>query len=156
MDNPEKITVREIVPDEVHLLYEMAHQFHSELKEKFHRLNDFDRELFGAMMREMIRLGVGVVFLLEHEGRPVGFIYGIYHHDPILCTRMVCESHWFVEKEHRSMGLLLLDKLKEWGKSKGAMSMSVGHFPQLHGHKMQRLYESLGFVHVQEQYMKEI
>jgi GNAT superfamily N-acetyltransferase len=156
MDMTEKITVRELAADEVHLLYGMAQQFHAELKEHFSRLNDFDQALFGAMMYNMIRLGVGIVFVLECEGKLVGFIYGVYHHDPILCTRMVCESHWFVEKEHRSMGLLLLDKLKEWGKSKGAMSMSVGHFPHLHGHKMQRLYESLGFVHIQEQYMKEI
>jgi GNAT superfamily N-acetyltransferase len=156
MDTTDKITVRELTEDEVSILYGMAKQFHSELKANFSRLNDFDQELFGAMMRDVIRLGVGIVFVLENEGSAVGFIYGIYHHDPILCTRMVCESHWFIEKEHRSMGLLLLDKLKEWGKSKGAMSMSVGHFPHLHGHKMQRLYESLGFVHIQEQYMKEI
>ncbi len=155
--------IRELQPSELIQAVPLMAKFHAEvIAEHFGPGQSpgdgrtFDAAFFQTHLTRCLAAGVGVVIGAWEEQQLVGFLFGAVVPDPTMCCLVASESHWFIDKAHRSAGLPMLTAFTAWGQARGARVLTVGHFPYANGQKLGRLYRTLGFEHFQEQYIKEL
>lgn len=119
-------------------------------------LRNFSREVATRNWTLFIQQGWGVVFILEEEGRVVGFLGALKFPDISTGEMKAQEIGWFVTKECRGKGLHLLLAYLDWARKNRCKAVSVAYLADSMPDKVKSIYERLGFELTENVYSKEI
>lgn len=121
-------------------------------------LKDFDLDRFVSLWTVLLKNGSGVIFLLESDGEIVGTIAGVAHPEPYSARVTAQEFYLFIRAESRGgVGLLkLLRAFEAWARAKGCAQIRIGHLQDSMPDQLKRLYERMGFEHVESTFAKEL
>ena len=97
----------------------------------------------------------GVVYVIDDDGL-LGMIGAFVFTHPMSGERIGCESFWWVEPEKRGTmrGVSLLKKAEAWADEKGADRMIM--VQPAGAPRVGRIYEMLGYDHLENQYQKDL
>jgi GNAT superfamily N-acetyltransferase len=95
----------------------------------------------------------GIVYVAEIDGRIVGVIAGIIV-DGFLMGRFVEEVLWYVEPEHRGVGVLLYAKFEEACREKGCYGIAMSAYNNKYLSVVDRFYRRNGYKEIDRKYFK--
>lgn len=154
MDNGEveEVKIRKLDIDEIERLGELAEKFYA--SSEF--LQGFSLEVFRESWTSFLSSGLGVIFVLEADGKLMGAIGGLKYPDPNSGEWTATEFFWFVDEACRGKGLLLLKRFEEWARGQGCKKILMVHLLDLMPEKVKRVYERYGYKAIEVHYAKEV
>jgi GNAT superfamily N-acetyltransferase len=109
----------------------------------------------GALARTMALLILGdrgTVFVAERDGRVVGGIGMLWFENPLSGEPSASELFWYIEPEHRGIGVRLLKRGEQWARDMGAEKLHmIAPTPAV-----SQLYERLGYAYLETTYQKAL
>lgn len=106
---------------------------------------------------EMMANGLATMFMLEDEtGKLIGALGAIKYPDLHSGELTSVETFWYVEKENRGHGLLLLDAYEAWAKRQGCVKCAMIHMVDSMPDKLAVLYKRRGYELIEKHYVKEL
>lgn len=145
-------TVLELPAERIGELARLGEEFFAEGKLPGH----FKPEVFARTWAGLITSGAGALLALEVDGRLIGGLGAIVYPDPNDGALVATEMFWFVQREQRGHGLMLLAVFERWARAKGARRLAMVHLTTLMPAVLERVYKARGFRHVESHYLKEI
>ena len=124
-------------------------------------LKEYGLEVTGDRLDQMIQVCKEISFFLmapKDEGgfKPVGLIAGMVVNNLTNGKAALQEVIWYVYKEHRRKGRMLLEYFEEAAKAQGCGSVVMALMCNSGAEKLGRFYERMGYKPFEVQYMKEI
>ena len=98
----------------------------------------------------------GCFLLITDEGKAVGVIAGLMVKGIATGDPALQEIIWYVDKEYRSNGKMLLDQFEEYGKMQGATMIVMCLMCNSMEERLDKVYTRLGYKRFEVQYMKEL
>lgn len=145
-------SVRQAVPVDLPRLIEMGRNFF--LASKYSDVTTFSETWFAASMKKVMEEGVLVVATKGREvvGMAAALVYPFYFSGEMTAQEMF----WWVEPEHRGVGMELLEALIDGVKDRGAKSLSMIALDALDVEKVSGIYEKEGFRPSERSFIKRI
>ena len=143
---------RQLPIDELDKLLPLAEKFYASSE----ALKEFRPEAFKHNWTTFISNDLGVIFVLEEEGRVIGAIGGIKAPDVNSGDPVATEFFWFVAEGSRGGGIALLRKFEGWAREQGCKRITMAFLSDLMPGKVKALYERLGYTEMEVHYTKEI
>lgn len=139
------MSIRAATQEDVPLILDLGEQLHRE-SPRWSRI-PFVRERAETMIRGLIAIDDGVVFVAEVDGQVVGGIAGVIEQHWASTARVAHEVSFFMDREHRGgfSACRLICALRAWGEIRGAAWLHVGTSTGVDPEMTARLYEKLGF-----------
>ena len=103
---------------------------------------------------ELVKSGVGVVFVIVKDGAVVGGIGGLKGPDLHYPRTIAVETFWFVLPEHRGEGLKLLAEFERWAVEKKCDCVAMIHLSDSHPKVLEKIYKRKGYHLVENHYLK--
>lgn len=128
----------------------LVHEFHAEALDEYSLFCDDDKTL---KLMEKVR---ETSLILEHEGRLVGVIAGVIGEALSSSGKVMQELVWYVSKEYRAKGTLLLKEFERFSKSLGCEKILMVHLGNLNSDVMKRFYERAGYRVMEVHYIKDL
>src|SRR5690606_29475786 len=99
-----------------------------------------------------------VCILLLHNDTPVGIIAAAISQHPIFRkVKLGAELLWYVTPEHRGKhSMQLVDAFEEWAWTIGLRKVSLSHYNDTIGDKLQPILEAKGYELIEKSYVKEL
>ena len=138
--------------EDLDCLVDLAEQFFSESM----FLKGFDKETARRSWSGFINSGIGVIFGLKGIDGFHGMLGALRVPDVHTGELIASELFWFVDKNKRGKGLLLLKAYEEWAKVGGCKRIAIGHLEDLTPRKLELLYVKMGYTLSEKTYMKEV
>ena len=140
--------IREATVDDIPILVEMGMRFaQSDAYKHIVRDNPVQFEVMAQML---ITSGLGVMLVLEKNGRVEGMI-------GMLCTphflsgdMFAGEICWWINPEHRGDGVRLMKFAETWAREHGALSIQM----VAPNERVGRFYERMGYQQIETSYQK--
>jgi GNAT superfamily N-acetyltransferase len=107
-------------------------------------------------LMEMTEVCKGVSFFLKVDGKVVGLIAGMKQENLTNGALALQEVVWYVDKEYRANGRILLKYFEEAAKNMGASCVVMGLMCNSGMDKLDKFYKRMGYKPFEIQYMKEI
>jgi len=104
----------------------------------------------------LITQGSGVIFAYEKDGELVGTIGGVVHRDIYGEALIAVEFFWFIQEEHRGMGIRLYKTFENWARNRGASSIQMMHLLDLMPEKVGHFYLRQGYEPIETRYSKRL
>jgi GNAT superfamily N-acetyltransferase len=142
----------ELTADELGLLAPLGEAFYLSSTV----LGTFDPAQFEATWRQILAMGLGVVYASTVDGKIVGAIGGMRHKDANSADMIATEMFWFVDPLRRGDGLKLYDAFEDWAKSQGCQQLQMVHLADSMPAKLERFYERKGYRKLEVRYGKEL
>jgi len=142
--------IRRAAPDDLERLVEMGIRFASETK--YRDLVHVSPEKLSQTLVEISTSPTGVVFVSESDGRVTGMIAMLIFEHPYSGTTTASEALWWVDPEHRGVGLRLLRTAERWAQENDAKIMQMVAPDERIG----SLYERLGYRPVETSYQRSL
>ena len=114
----------------------------------------FKAEIFCANWKSYIESGNAVVIAAFDGTVITGALGAILCPDMFNGDTVAVESFWYVLKKYRGNGMRLLFKFEDWAKERAARIAMI-HLEHLHPTELRKLYERLGYRHVESHYVKD-
>jgi GNAT superfamily N-acetyltransferase len=136
--------------DTAHVL-EMAEHFWDEL------IYEVPFDSASAYRQLQISAEQGLVYVMEHDGKLVGFVAGIAH--PLLGNNSYLtgtEISWWVEPEHRGHGKMLMQAIENAAKDIGCKYWCMIALEHMNPRIMDRIYTRSGYQKTETSYIKEL
>lgn len=97
---------------------------------------------------------VTTLITLKADDTVVGFLAGLVNdtHPLFSKVKIASELAWYVTKDHRGHGKLLLDAFEMWAKIMGCKYATVSDIPQVTD--LQKFYEKNGYKQTERSYLK--
>ncbi len=146
------MSIREANVEDIDSLYACADEFFA--SSTF--LDNFKHSCFKDTWNMFLTNKMGVIFILEHLGEVSGAIGGIKYPDPNNGELNATELFWFVKKEKRGQGLLLLREFEKWAKDNHCKNIMMVHLIDLMPDKVKMVYEKFGYQPIEIHYRKEL
>ncbi len=148
--------IRELEIEELHVIEPLCRMMHAEIMEK--QFKDWKLpyrfDLLEDQLSRLMSMRMANVWCMFVSSIPAGFLQSMDLADPCIGGFVTAESLWYVKPDYRSLGLVLLRPMLDHAQDIGSQFATLGHFPKVAGNHMGKLYEKLGFLHFQEQYIK--
>lgn len=119
-------------------------------------LKEYGLEVTQSRLDQMTAVCKDISFFLVVDGKVVGLIAGFLVHNLTNDKLALQEVIWYVYKEYRSKGRILLKYFEEAAKAKGAKQIVMALMMNSKAEKLGRFYEREGYKPFEIQYMKEI
>ena len=119
-------------------------------------LTDFDPERFASLWTGLLASGIGVIFIVEKDGKIRGALGGVVYPDTYSSRQVATEFFFFVEEESRGVGLRLYREFEFWAKEQQCQEIRMVCLLDSMPDKLDRVYRHLGFEPVERHYRKEI
>jgi GNAT superfamily N-acetyltransferase len=119
-------------------------------------LKEYGLEITPQKMDGWIEACRNIGFVLVVDGEPVGMIAAIEVNNHINGKRCLQEIVWYVDKNHRSHGRLLLQYLEEQAKNSGIELIVMCLMMNSQAERIGKVYERMGYKKFEIQYLKEI
>lgn len=146
-------TIWQVMPDDLPRMGKVAERFYASSK----HLNGFDIERFTKFWFPLLENGMGTIFAVyDEEMEIVGAIGGMAYPEPYNGEMQAMEFFWFVQPEHRGVGMKLYRMFEEWARGRGCKRIRMAHLTDLMPEKVHRVYERLGFEQIEVHYSKEL
>jgi len=84
-----------------------------------------NREQMAQTVDLLLTSPIGRIYVAERKGDVVGMIGGLLFRHPITGEATVSELFWWVEPEHRGIGIRLLKRAEQWAEEVGAVRMHM-------------------------------
>ena len=110
----------------------------------------------GALTTTMKELMDNCLVLENGDGRLIGVLAGKVVGNPINGARVFQEVVWYVLKDHRKYGILLLKAMEVRLKSEGIKAMIMINMADSMPDKVARFYERMGYKHLECHFLKRI
>jgi GNAT superfamily N-acetyltransferase len=146
------ITTCTLTAEQIPLLFPIGHAFSAEAGR-----DPFNEEVFSRTWETMLKLGFARVYVLMDVNTVVGALGAMFVPDPFSGVLTAAENFWYVLPEHRKsgVGIALLNEFEEDAKAAGCKQILMVHFAQM-GARLQALYESRGYVLLEQTFRKGI
>ncbi len=128
----------------------MGQQFWSEAKLP----GEFVPSVFMRNWTRVISMGAGVIFGYFKDGTCIGAIGIVITNDINNDDRVAEEAFWFVDKEHRSVGIRLFRHAIRYAESSACKRMAMVNLAALEMDRIGKLYEHMGFHLIEQKYVK--
>ncbi len=142
--------IRKAVPGDLERIVEMGMRFVAETG--YHKLIQVRPEKLADTVLSIAENPDGVVLVSESEGQVTGMIAMLAFDHPYSGTRTAQEVVWWVEPEHRGVGLKLLRSAEDWAKENGAEAMQMVAPTEAIG----KLYARLGYEPIETSYQRSL
>ena len=125
-------------------------------------LNEYGLGVEQDRLDQMIEVCKDIAFFLlatdPQTGypKPVGVIAGFMVANMTNGKPALQEVIWYMDKEHRTHGKLLLEAFEKLGKERGATSIIMALMCNSMQDRLDKFYQRLGYKPFEVQYMKEI
>jgi len=119
-------------------------------------LNEYGLGVGNDRLGQMIHICKDVSFFLLIDSKVVGLIAGMPVNNLTNGKVGLQEIVWYVDKEHRSKGRILLKYFEEAAKTIGAAHIVMALMCNSKADKLGRFYERMGYKPFEIQYMKEV
>lgn len=139
-------------PKEIPKLIPLAHAFIEESGEDI----PFDAEHFKHTWDQIYLTKTGSIIKYEKDGEIVGALGFLVYKDILSGQLKATETFWFVKKEHRGAGVLLLDEFERISKIMGVKKVMMAHLKNLMPEKVKSIYLKKGYREVETQYERSI
>lgn len=147
------MNVRPLTVEEIPSLADMGAQFYAE----GNLPGRFVPEVFVATWNTLYSLGVAEILgLFRDDGELLGVLGGIVSPDPNDGDLVAMEMFWFVRKEARGRGLLLIDAYEKWARARGAKRAMMGLLKALAPEVLQKTYLRRGYSERETQFQKDL
>ena len=144
--------IQRAIPSRLRELIPLIEEFYA--SSKF--LRNFNADHCEEVWIKFITDGVGVIFLLEENGKIIGFLAALKYPDINSGELVATELAWFVKSTRRRKGLLLLKEFEEWAKKEKCKRVIMVHLMDSMPDKLRRVYEGRGYRAMEINYGKEI
>lgn len=105
-----------------------------------------------ALAQQLIDSPDGVVIVAEDASGPIGMIGVLVYAHHMSGARIGGEIFWWVEPEHRGIGIRLMKDAEHWVKARGGTAMQmIAPTPNV-----EALYERLGYIPVERTYQRTL
>lgn len=135
-------------PHEIEKLIPLAKDFIAESGQDI----PFDPDHFTDTWKQIYATGTGSIIKYEKDGVIVGALGFLIYKDILSGELKSTETFWFVKKEFRGVGLLLLDEFEKVSKKMGVKRIMMAHLKNLMPEKIKSIYLKKGFKEVETQY----
>jgi GNAT superfamily N-acetyltransferase len=119
-------------------------------------LAEYGLEVEADRLMEMTEVCKGVSFFLKVEDKVVGLIAGMEVKNLTNGKLALQEVVWYVDKDYRANGRILLQYFEEAAKNMGASCVVMGLMCNSGMDKLDKFYKRMGYKPFEIQYMKEI
>lgn len=136
---------------QVDLIVPLGNQFSD--SSKFVR---FDTEIAVKNIKSIISNKIGVLFLYIKNDDILGMICGIKHPDILTGKWVATELFWFVDVEHRGIGLKLLNQFEKWAMLQGCTQIIMMHLSDLMPEIVKKIYIKRGYELLESHFIKEL
>ena len=116
----------------------------------------YDPETMLTTWDYLLKNKLGVLITYTKKGKAVGVIGGIKHPDMTSGIMTATESFWFVDPEHRGIGLFLLKAFEDWAKEEGCKRILMMALLDSLPEKAIRIYQQAGYKPLEVTYIKEV
>jgi len=137
--------------NQVEQILPMARQFSAQSE-----FGEFNEEVVIENTKQIIRFGIGELFLYMKEGRPIGALLGFKHPNFFTGELMATEAYWYVDEKHRGVGLRLLSAFEKWAEAQGCKKIIMMHIADVMPDAVRRIYERRRYKYLETHYIKEI
>jgi len=144
--------IRAATIDDLPLMQSTAEAFYASSK----YLRGFDISRFCRTWEALISSGMGVIYILETDGRIVGALGGMKYQDLYNGEQIAIEFFWFIEPRYRGQGLGLYYQFEDWAKAQSCSQIRMAHLCDLMPEQIKFLYGELGFEAIEIHYAKEL
>jgi GNAT superfamily N-acetyltransferase len=145
-----KAQIRRAIPDDLERIVEMGMRFVAETG--YQDLIQVRPEKLADTVLSIVTNPDGVVFVSESGDQVTGMIAMLAFDHPYSGTRTASEAVWWVDPEHRGVGLRLLRAAEDWAKENGAKVMQMVAPTEEIG----ALYARLGFKPIETSYQRSL
>jgi GNAT superfamily N-acetyltransferase len=141
------------VVEDVPRILECARQFTSIIPDC-----PLDEKHYVAAWREFLQSRVGVIFLMEQDGKICGGLGGACHPELLTGHKIAVELFWYVQPEHRggTHPIRLLHEFETWATAQGCRSVSMIHMECSMPGTMKQMYTRLGYELFETIYRKTL
>ncbi len=120
-------------------------------------LQDFGVRIEKAALTKTMQELVNTCLVLENgNGNLIGLLAGKIINEPMSGAKIFQEVVWYVLKAHRKYGLLLIKAMENRLKDEGIKAMIMVHMGNSMPEKLARLYERMGYKHLECHFFKRI
>ncbi len=119
-------------------------------------LKEYGLEVTDDRLKEMIAVCKEISFFLLIDGKPVGLIAGFMTDNLTNKKTYLNEVIWYVNKDHRSHGKLLMKEFERAAVERGADAIVMVCMCNSMTDRLDKIYKRLGYKPVEVHYMKEI
>ena len=137
-------------PHEIPKLVPLAHEFIAESGEDF----PFNDEHFVKTWGQIYDAKAGSIIKIEKDGKIIGALGFLIFPDILSGELKASEAFWFVKKEHRGVGIELLDEFERISKRIGVKRMNMVHLKKLMPEKVKSIYLKKGYRELETNYEK--
>lgn len=143
------MTVRVATEADIPAIVEMGRHFIAAI---YPRDLPFNPDQIAATARALLQSPDGAVFVAEVTGVVVGMLAMIAFSHPLSGERIATELCWWVEPQHRGIGLRLLRAAQTWSRTQqAAVLQMIAPSPDV-----AQLYERLGLHAVETSYQRRV
>ena len=119
-------------------------------------LNEYGLGVEQDRLDQMIEVCKDISYFLVVDEKPVGVIAGFMVNNMTNDKPAVQEVIWYVDKEYRSYGKMLMDAFEDLARELGATSLVMGLMCNSMSDRLDKFYKRLGFRPFEVQYIKEL
>ena len=119
-------------------------------------LKEYGLEVESERLAEMTEICKEISFFLTIDGKVVGMIAGMKQQNLTNGKLALQEVVWYVDKDYRANGRILLQYFEEAAKNMGASCVVMGLMCNSGMDKLDKFYKRMGYKPFEIQYMKEI
>lgn len=119
-------------------------------------LKEYGLEVEQPRLDQMTAVCKDISFFLMCGPQPIGLIAGFIVNNLTNGKSALQEVIWYVDKEHRSQGRILLQYFEEAAKANGCSQIVMALMCNSGMQKLGKFYERMGYRPFEIQYMKEI
>ena len=130
---------------------ELIKEFHTESLDEYNIFCDEN------IAREVMKAFISTSLVMEKDGKIIGVISGAITNYPLNNKKIFQEVLWFVSKQYRKYGLLLLKELERYAKEIwGCAQIVMVHMMDTKAKKLSKFYVRQGFKPLEMQYIKTL
>jgi GNAT superfamily N-acetyltransferase len=119
-------------------------------------LNEYGLGVTPERLEQMIQVCKEISFFLVIDGHVSGLIAGFKVNNLTNGKLALQEVIWYVEKEYRSKGRVLLEYFEDAARTMGASQVVMALMCNSKSEQLGRFYERMGYKPFEIQYIKEI
>ena len=107
--------------------------------------------------RSIMTAFVSTTLIAEKDGKIVGLLAGTIVNYPLNKNRVFQEVLWFVTKQYRKYGILLLNEAERYAKEVwGCIQMIMVHMGNSKSEKLEAFYLKRGYKFLEAHYLKRL
>jgi GNAT superfamily N-acetyltransferase len=111
-----------------------------------------DPEALSALALRLMGMADSTLLVAEQDGAVVGMIGMMVYRHPMSAELVGTEVAWWIDPEHRGIGLRLLRAGETWARAQGAVTFQmIAPTPDV-----ERLYERMGFERMETTFQRRL